>query len=100
MTPGDLPEGDVDHLESIPWLWAEVTVDFLYLPPRLRARLLGHVDQEVRAALAVAPDTELADPWQIWLVNQAFGCEVIPVPPRQWRFEPYAGAMRVIGGME
>jgi hypothetical protein len=58
------------------------------------------VDREVRAALAVEPDRELADPGQIQQINQAFGFEVIPLPPRQWRFEPDARAMRVIGGIE
>jgi hypothetical protein len=42
----------------------------------------------------------MADPWQIRQINRAFGSEIIPVPPRKWRFEPDAGAMRVIGGME
>jgi hypothetical protein len=100
VTPSDLPEGDVHHPHPILLPWAEVTVDFLYLPPRLRAQLLVEVDREVRAALAVEPDTELAGPEQIRQINQAFGFEVIPLPPRQWCFEPDTGAMRVIGGME
>jgi hypothetical protein len=95
---GDTPPGgDAEPPISLLLLWAEVVADLACLPPRRRAGVLARLAEEVRAALAAAPDKELIYPWQIRQVNQAFGCEVIPVPPRAWRFGTEPGRMRVIG---
>ena len=95
MMPNEPPNGDrpVDLL----LLWAEAVADFVCLPPRLRARVLSRMAEEVRHTLAAMPDKELIYPWQIRQVNRAFGFEVIPVPPREWRVAPEAGVVRVIG---
>ena len=95
MTPTDPPDGEkpVDLL----LLWAEAVADFVCLPPRLRARVLAHLAEDIRQALAAMPDKELIYPWQIRQVNQAFGFEVIPVPRRNWRVAPEVGVVRVIG---
>ena len=94
---GRPPGGDAEPPISLLLLWAEVVADLACLPPRRRAGVLARLAEEVRAALAAAPDKELIYPWQIRQVNQAFGCEVIPVPPRAWRFGTEPGRMRVIG---
>jgi hypothetical protein len=78
-------------------LWAEAVADFVCLPPRLRARVLAQMAEDIRGALAAMPDKELIYPWQIRQVNQAFGFEVIPAPQRNWRVAPEVGVMRVIG---
>ena len=103
MTPSDLPPDDgaraPDGEEpiSLLLLWAEAVADFVCLPPRLRARVLSRVAEEVRQTLATMPDKEILYPWQIRQVNQAFGFEVMPVPQRDWRVAPEAGVVRVIG---
>jgi hypothetical protein len=78
-------------------LWAETVADFVCLPPRLRARVLSRMAEEVRQTLAAVPDKEILYPWQIRQVNQAFGFEVIPVPRRNWTFSPEPGIMKVVG---
>jgi hypothetical protein len=78
-------------------LWAECVADFACLPPRLRARVLSQLAGDIRAALASAPDKELIYPWQIRHINEAFGFEVIPPPPRTWRVTPEGTRARVIG---
>ena len=94
-------EEDASSHEGEPvWLlllWAEAVADFVCLPPRLRARVLSRMAEEVRQTLAAMPDKEILYPWQIRRVNQAFGFEVIPVPLREWRTAPEAGVARVIG---
>ena len=82
---------------SLLLLWAETGADFVCLPPRLRARVLSIMAEEVRQTLAAMPDKEILYPWQIRQVNRAFGFEVIPVPRRNWTFSPEGGAVRVIG---
>jgi hypothetical protein len=72
--------------------------DFVCLPPRLRARVLSQLADEIRAALATAPDKELIYPWQVRHINEAFGFEVIPPPRRDWREAPEGDQVRVIGG--
>lgn len=82
---------------SLLLLWAEAVADLSCLPSRRRAQVLSALADEIRQALATAPDKELIYPWQIRQVNQAFGFEVIPVPPRDWRDAPDGEAVRVIG---
>ena len=93
MTPTDPPDGEVPV--ALLLLWAEAVADLMCLPPRRRAQVLSTLADEIRQALATAPDKELIYPWQIRQVNQAFGFEVIPVPPRDWR-DAQEG-VRVIG---
>jgi hypothetical protein len=92
------PDGDADAGEpmSLLLLWAEAVADLMCLPPRRRAQVLSALADEIRQALASAPDKELIYPWQIRQVNQAFGFEVVPVPPRDWRETPEAERVRVI----
>ncbi len=101
MTRDDPPGGshtpEEDRSVALLVLWAEMVADFACLPPRHRARVLPRVEDDIRQALAAAPDKELIYPWQIRQVNQAYGFEVIPAPPRVWRFAPEPGVMRVIG---
>jgi hypothetical protein len=89
------PDGDRGEPMSLLLLWAEAVADLMCLPPRRRAQVLSALADEIRQALATAPDKELIYPWQIRQVNQAFGFEVIPVPPRDWRDAPEG--VRVIG---
>ena len=95
MTPTEPPTADEPI--SLLLLWAEAVADFVCLPPRLRARVLAAIGEDLRRTLATMPDKELIYPWQIRQVNQAFGFEVIPVPRRDWRVAPEAGVVRVIG---
>jgi hypothetical protein len=95
MTPTDPP--NEDRPVALLLLWAEAVADFVCLPPRLRARVLAQLAEDIRQALAAMPDKELIYPWQIRQVNQAFGFEVIPVPRREWRVAPEVGVVRVIG---
>jgi hypothetical protein len=95
MTPTDPPNGDPPVAPLL--LWAEAVADFVCLPPRLRARVLAGIAADVRRTLAAMPDKEILYPWQIRQVNQAFGFEVIPVPPREWRVAPEGEGVRVIG---
>jgi hypothetical protein len=90
------PENE-DKPVALLLLWAEAVADFVCLPPRLRARVLAHLADDIRGALAAMPDKELIYPWQIRQVNQAFGFEVIPAPRREWRVAPEVGVVRVIG---
>ena len=88
MKPTDSPEvptspENEDRHVALLLLWAEAVGDFVCLPPRLRARALARLAEEVRQALATTPDKELIYPWQIRQVNQAFGFEVITVPRRE-----------------
>jgi hypothetical protein len=95
MTPTDPPDGEKPV--ALLLLWAEAVADFVCLPPRLRARVLAQLAEDIRQALAATPDKELIYPWQIRQVNQAFGFEVIPAPRREWRVAPEVGVVRVIG---
>jgi hypothetical protein len=104
MKPAGPPDGDLsfkgDQEEPIALLllWAESVAGFMCLPPRLRARLLSMLAEDIRQALASMPDKELIYPWQIRQINEAFGFEVIPPPPRAWRHAPEAeDGIRVIG---
>ena len=92
------PGGESGPPMALLLLWAECVADFACLPPRLRARVLSQLADEIRAALAAAPDKELIYPWQVRHINEAFGCEVIPPPHRDWREAPEGDRVRVIGG--
>jgi hypothetical protein len=78
-------------------LWAESVADFACLPPRLRARLLSQLAEDIRHVVANMPDKELIYPWQVRHINEAFGFEVIPPPRRAWRVAPDGERLRVIG---
>jgi hypothetical protein len=103
MKPTDPPEpglplpGGQEQPMALLLLWAESVADFACLPPRLRARLLSQLAEDIRQALADMPDKELVYPWQIRHINEAFGFEVIPPPRRAWRVAPDGERLRVIG---
>jgi hypothetical protein len=98
VQPADLPDEGEGEPYALLLLWAESVADFVCLPPRLRARLLAQLAGDIRQALAGAPDKELIYPWQIRRINEAFGFEVIPPPPRARRFAPEGEEVRIIGG--